>query len=131
MLSREVSLFNSKNEIFLGVFFALFIAVYSLLIEFNNYKNLTKFDSNIIEARVLKQYKKVKNNKTYQVLKCKAKDGFIFYTTASKSLTDITNRDIILELWAGKITFYEYMSRFYAFSKIIVINQDVYLKNRL
>jgi len=113
-----------------------FILFYSLLIEFNNYKNLTRFDSSIIEATVLKQYEKTKLTnknklKIYQVLKLKSKEGFTFYTTAKKTFPSAIGKKIKLEIWAGDISFYEYMTSFYAFSKIIDIDKKQTLKQEL
>ncbi|MFT5659425.1 MAG: competence protein ComEC [Sulfurimonas sp.] len=120
---EKVSLFGSKRDFFLFILACGFILSYSLLIEFNNYTNLTKFDSQLIQATVLKQYtkSKIRKNgkmKTYQVLKLKSEKGFSFYTTAKKSFPESKSQKISLEIWAGKITFYEYMSSFFVFSKI-------------
>jgi competence protein ComEC len=123
MLER-VSLFQSKREFFIFFLACIFILTYSLLIEFQNYKQLTRFDSNLVSATVIKQYTKTKETKTgklktYQVIKLKSDKGFSFYTTVKKNFPNAIGKKIKLELWAGNITFYEYMSRFYAFSKIL------------
>ncbi len=136
MLLEKLSLFSSKREFFLFLLFCLFILSYSLLIEFNNYKNLTRFDSNIITATVIKQYEKTKltkkgKTKAYQVLKLKAEKGFSFYTTASKKFPPSKEKKLQLEVWAGKIGFYEYMTSFYSFSKIIYTYQIPTLKQEL
>lgn len=136
MTLKELSLFQSKKELFY-LFLTLFVILsYSLLIEYNNYKNLTQFDSNIIQATVIKQYEKTKIKKNgslkrYQVLQLKSKQGFKFYTTASKKLTNIINKEVTLELWAGNISFYEYLSHFYAYSKIIQVDKNSTFKEQL
>ena len=89
MIKEKLSLFSTKREFSTFILACGFILTYSLLIEYNNYKNLTRFDSNIINATIIKQYTKTKltkNNKlkTYQALKLKADSGFTFYTTKSK-----------------------------------------------
>ena len=89
MLLEKLSLFRTKKEFFTFIFIALFIFTYSLLIEFNNYKNLTQFNSNIVTATIIKQYEKTKFTKKdkikiYQVLKLKSDKGYSFYTTASQ-----------------------------------------------
>ena len=127
---EKVSLFDSKRDFFLFILACGFILSYSLLMEFNNYKNLTKFDSQLIEATVLKQYTKskmLKNGKMkiYQVLKLKSEKGFSFYTTTKISFPKKKKKKISLEIWASKITFYEYMNSFYAFSKILHRNDNV------
>lgn len=126
---EKVPLFNSKRDFFLFFLTCGFVLFYSLLIEFNNYKNLTKFNSQLIEATILKQYTKSKMRKngkmrTYQVLKLKSEKGFSFYTTTKISFPESKSQKISLEIWAGKITFYEYMNSFYAFSKILYSNYN-------
>nr|WP_275754683.1 ComEC/Rec2 family competence protein [Sulfurimonas sp. SAG-AH-194-C21] len=104
-------------------------------IEYYNFKQLTKFDSQLVNASVVKQYSKTKVRKgklkTYQVLKLQSEDGFTFYTTASKKLQDIKYKHVTMEIWAGKINFYEYMQSFYAFSKILEIHDDTSYKRAL
>ena len=126
MKIERVSLFNSYKEFSLFLLFAFFLFMLSISYEYYSYQELTKFDSQIVQAKVLKQYTKTKltkkgKKKTYQVLKLKSTDGFTFYTTASKKLENIKEKNIKLEVWAGKITFYQYMRHFFAFSKIIQI----------
>ena len=133
---EKLSLFNSKREFFLFLFFCLFIASYSILIEYNNYKNLTQFDSQIIDATVLKQYKKTKltkkgKTKTYQVLKLKSHKGFSFYTTAKKSFSNAKGKKINLEIFSGEITFYEYLTSFFVFSRINHIYEEPTFKQNL
>lgn len=133
---ERVSLFNFKRDFFFFFFISTFIFTYSLLIEYNNYKILTQFDSNIVKATILKQYSKTKitksgKTKAYQVLKLKSDNGFSFYTSAKKSFPPSTGKNIELEVWAGKITFYEYMSSFYAFSKILKVQMSLPLKEKL
>jgi competence protein ComEC len=136
MTLEKISIFSTKKEFFLFLSFCLFVVTYTLLIEYNNYKNLTKFDSSIVEATVLKQYTKTKTTKKgkikeYQVLRLKTSSGLHFYTTAKKSLKNIKNKNIRLEIYAGKINFYEYMTSFYAFSKIRNIDETKTLKESL
>ena len=133
---ERVSLFSSKRDFFIFFFISAFIATYALLIEYNNYKSITQFDSNLVDATIIKQYTKTKTTKkgkikTYQVLKLKSDDGFSFYTTAKKSFPSSVGKKTELELWAGDITFYEYMSSFYAFSKVIHVDKTESQKGKL
>ena len=133
---QKVQLFSTKKDFLYFISACGFILFYALLIEFNNYKNLTRFDSSIIEATVLKQYEKTKLTKknrlkTYQVLKLKSKDGFTFYTTTKKTFPSSIGKKIKLEIWAGDISFYEYMTSFYAFSKTMDIYKTQTLKQKL
>lgn len=133
---EKVSLFRNRRDFFHFLLLAFTLFTLSISYEFYNYKELTKFDSQLIDARVLKQYTKTKltkkgKTKTYQVLKLKSEDGFSFYTIASKKLRDIKYKHIQVEAWAGKISFYEYMHGFFCFSKILKIYKDNSLKKRL
>lgn len=133
---EKVSLFSHKRDFFIFLVLCSFILAYSLLIEFNNYKNLTQFDSQIIDATILKQYTKSKltkkgNTKTYQVLKLKSNKSFSFYTTTNKPLVPSISKKIRLEIFAGKISFYEYLTSFYTFSKNIILYKERNLKYSL
>jgi len=122
---ERVELFSSKKELFsiLLLFFLLFI--FTLLKEYYNYKEFTKFDSQLIVADVLRQYsktKELKNNKTkiYQVLKLKTQTPPLnFYTTAPISLENYREKRVLLELFSGDITFLEYLKGFFAYSTIL------------
>lgn len=136
MKLKKLTLFKTKREFFIFLLACGFILTYSLLIEYNNYKNLTKFDSNIVTATILKQYTKTTTTKkgktkTYQILKLKAQNGFIFYTTKSAKFPHAKGSKIKLEIWAGKISFYQYMSSFFTFSKIIYLYKTPSLKQKL
>jgi competence protein ComEC len=125
-LLEEVSLFQTRKDIFLFFLTAFGIFTLSLSYQYYKYTELTKFDSQLINAVVLKQYTKTKltkkgNPKTYQVLKLKSDDGLTFYTIASKKLENLTGKNIQLEVWAGKISFLEYLRTFFSFSKILQI----------
>jgi competence protein ComEC len=133
---ERVSLFNSRRDLFLALFITTFIAIYATLIEYNNFKQLTHFDSNLVNARLLKKYSKTKvlkkgKIKKYQMLKLKSTDGYTFYTSAKASQKVAIGQKLKLEIWAGKITFYQYMSGFYASSRLISLDKTLSLKQRL
>ena len=133
---EKVSLFRNRRDFFHLLLLAFTLFSLSLSWEFYNYRELTKFDSQLIDATVLKQYTKTKltkkgNTKTYQVLKLKSDKGFTFYSTASSKLSDIKYRKVQLEAWVGEISFYEYMTNFFCFSKILKIYPDSSYKTAL
>jgi len=133
---EKVSLFTSKRDYLHFAIFVFVLFCLSIALEFHNYKELTKFDSQLVTATVLKQYTKTKTTKTgktkrYQVLKLKSTNGFLFYTTTSTKLPNIKYKKIDLEVWAGKISFYAYIRSFYCFSKILHIYPDESLKTKL
>ena len=127
---EKVSLFSSKREFFIFLSALAFIFSYSLLIEWHNFKTLTQFNSNIVNAVVLKQYKKEKITKKgkiqkYQMLKMKSQKGFTFYTSTSYKTAHIVGKSVSIELKAGEISFYEYMKSFYASSYILNIQESL------
>lgn len=132
MIDR-VPLFNSKKETLYFLLLAFTVFLLSISYEYYSYKKFTAFDSQLVTAKVLKQYEKTKLTKkgkkrTYQVLKLKSDTGLLFYTTASKNLEDVKFKILELEIWAGKISFYEYLRTFYGYSKILKIQEDESLK---
>ena len=121
---ERVSLFNKKRDFFLFISASALILLVSLFLEYKNFSEFTRFDSALVEATVLKQYTKSKNNRTYQVLKLKSEDGLTFYTTAKKSLQDVKDKKLELEIWSSNLDFYGYLTNFYAKSKIINITAN-------
>lgn len=130
MALERVDLFKHK-EFLSFLLLCLFVLCYSLLIEFQNYKNLTRFDSFIVDATVLKQYEKTKDSKTYQVLKLKTDDSLLFYTGAKKSFKDVLHKRLTLEIFAKEVSFYDYITTFYAYSKVVQIHEHQTLKQEL
>ncbi|QFR49929.1 ComEC/Rec2 family competence protein [Sulfurimonas lithotrophica] len=136
MQLQRLELFSTKKEFlsFLGI--CLFILFYALLIEYNNYKNLTRFNTALVDAVVSKQYTKTKltkngKRKTYQVLKLKADKGFSFYTSAKKDFQNVKDKKLNLEIYTSKISFYEYLTSFYAYSRIKNVDEKISIKERL
>jgi len=124
---ERVELLRTKRD-----FFALFVLFFTLLTlslsyEYYNYHQLTKFDSQIVHATILKQYRK----KNHQVLKLKSDKGFTFYTIASKKLPNYKGEDVVIEIWAGKISFYQYLKGFFAFGKILKVIHQKKLENKI
>jgi len=128
---QRVPLFTSKRDSLLFLLASLFILLVSLFIEYKNYQEFIVFDSALVDATVLKQYTKSKNNRTYQVLKLKNEDGVVFYTTAKKSLQDLKNQELQMEIWPKDLNFYKYLTTFFATSKIIDIKSTKSKKQKL
>jgi len=123
---EPISLLATKRDFITLFMLLLSIAALSLSYEYYKFHELTKFDSQLTNAVVLKQYTKTKRSKkgrlkTYQVLKLKSDAGYTFYTMASKKLQNIKGKKIELEIWAGNISFYEFLRSFFVFSKILKI----------
>ncbi len=133
---QRLELFSTKKEFLAFVHISALILIYALLIEYNNYKDLTRFDTAIVHVTVLKQYEKTKltrsnREKTYQVLKLKADDGFGFYSSVGKNFSDVRGKNIELEIKTSHINFYEYLTSFYAYSKVLHVDKDISLKESL
>ena len=131
---QKLELFNSIKEFFLFIAVCVFIFSYSLLVEYNNFKNLTQFDSQIIEATIIKQYTKTKIKKngklrTYQVLKLQSDKNFSFYTIANKNFPSSKLKQVRLEIWTGKLTFLEYLQTFFAPSHILEVDKNNSMKS--
>ncbi|MDQ1268411.1 MAG: competence protein ComEC, partial [Campylobacterota bacterium] len=128
---ERVSLFSKKRDFFLFISASALILFVSLFLEYKNFLEFTRFDSALVETTVLKQYTKSKNNRTYQVLKLKSEAGLTFYTTAKKSLQDVKDKKLTLEIWPKDLNFHGYLTNFYANSKIINIKEDTSAKQKL
>ncbi|WP_434637520.1 ComEC/Rec2 family competence protein [Sulfurimonas sp. NW7] len=133
---EKVSLFSSKKDYFLFFLFLLSLLGFSLGYQYYKYSELTKFDSQLADATVLKAYDKTKLTKTgkiksYKILKLQSDEGFVFYTMASKKLHNLQNKRLHVELWAGKISFKDYLRGFFAFSKILQVYKSPTLKQTL
>jgi len=133
---EKLSLFKTKREFFSFLLFCFIIFLFSLSYQFYKYKEFTKFDSQLVDAAVLKQYTKTKltkhaEKKEYQILKLRTDEGLTFYTTAGKKLPNLKNKKVQIELWAGDISFYKYLQGFFTFSKIRKIYKENSLKQRI
>ena len=109
-------LFGTKREVLLFLLACAVIFVYALLIHINDYADLTRFDTYETHAKVLAQYEKSENDKTYQVFKLQTKEGLKLYTTKSKSYRNLQDKTIRLTFWTTKINFLGYLTGFYAYT---------------
>ena len=128
---EKVSLFTTKRDFLLFLLFSLFILTYTLLMEYQNYKNLTRYNSTTISATVINQYTKIKDTKTYQLLKLRTDNGAVIYTSAKNTIGNLKNKKFMFEVWAGKKSFYEYITSFYAFTKILYAKSNDSLKHKI
>ena len=135
MLER-VSLFNKREDFYMIITLIFFITTFSLLVEYNNYKNLTRFDSALVIATIQKHYLKTRYSKKgkkreVQILKLKSDNGFTFYTSTKPSTKLHVGETLKLEIWVKKVSFYQYLNTFYAFSKILTLSKKSNLKQKL
>ncbi len=113
MNTFSLPLFKRKIEFFL--FFAAVFLIFCLNI-FSEYRKYEKFVSKrvyITDVLVLNQYKKRKK-KEYFVLKLKAKEGFVFYTTTYEDLKNLKNRKLKVKIITKNVSFFKFLKGFYA-----------------
>jgi len=133
---ERVQLFRSFTEYLKFFTLIIFLFFLSLSYEYYNYTKLQEFDTYLTQATVLKQYTKTKTKangkkRSYQVLKLKSEEGFTFYTIAPKKTPQYVGKKIELEFYTDKISFYDYLRSFFAFSHIRSISQEPTQKEQL
>ncbi|GAA8111770.1 ComEC/Rec2 family competence protein [Helicobacter pylori] len=79
-----------KEYLLCGVFLSLLLTL-NLYLEYLNYQKLDFSKPTSLNAQILLQYPKTKDQKTYFVLKLQSK-GMIFYTTIKEPLKDLQYR---------------------------------------
>jgi len=125
MLLEKPKLFRTYKEAFwvLGVL-SLILSVRLLLLywEYNEFIGKPFYYTH---ALVLQQYTKQKDNKPYQVLKLRTKEGYTLYTTAHLK-ENLTNYKIRIRLIPDtSLGFWEYLRAFYIKSTIKEVYQKV------
>ncbi len=83
-------LITPKEYLWCGVFLSLLLAI-NLYLEYLNYQKLDFSKPTSLNAQILLQYPKIKDQKTYFVLKLQSK-GMIFYTTIKEPLKNLQYR---------------------------------------
>jgi len=136
MQLEKVKLFSSKRDIFYFFLLCCTLLSFSLGYKYYQYTQLTKYNSKIINAEVLKHYTKTKCTKrgrfsTKHIAKLKAEDGSTFYTITNKKYKNLLYKKIQIKIWARDITFLEYLKGYFAFSKILHVNTQLSLKEKL
>ena len=100
----------------------------NLSIYYVKYLNFKSHKFLNLEAKITNQYKKTKHNKSYFVLKLKS-GNLDFYTTSRDNLKDILNKKVYLTIITSNITFYQYLTTFYAPSFYLGVFRDKWYKN--
>ncbi|GAA7909051.1 ComEC/Rec2 family competence protein [Helicobacter pylori] len=93
-----------KEYLVCGVILSLLLAI-NLYLEYLNYQKLDFSKPTSLNAQILLQYPKTKDQKTYFVLKLQSK-GMIFYTTIKESLKNLQYRHA---QFFGKIKFCSFL----------------------
>ncbi len=133
MKSFELDLFNSKKEIVIFLFFALFIFCISLYLKYSQYQELSQNRFFHLDATIINQYSKFsKRGKPYHVLKLKSDKGYHFITTNYGDLRDLKERQVRLGIITDKISFLDFLKGFYAPSyNIELMEYKNSLKNKI
>lgn len=127
-----IPLFSNFKERLVLLVFLIFVCFCMLGFKFYQFQTLKRQQTPQIKAEVLLQYQKIKNNKTYFVLKLKSDFG-VFYTTTYEDLLDIRRREVLLRVVFKNVDFLEFLKGFYApsFNMILLQNHPFALKETL
>ncbi len=120
----ENKLFLNYKEILYFLAFLLLLGSINVSISYYNYLDFKSKNIQDIEAKVISQYIKTKNERSYFVLKLDSPHHGVFYTTSREDLKDITNRDLSLKGITKNVTFKDYISTFYVPSFLLKIGQN-------
>lgn len=116
--------FSLKERLIFALFLCLVLGC-TLGFKLYQFHTLKSQQNPQITAQILLQYLKSKDNKTYFVLKLKSDFG-VFYTTSREDLRDLKYRFLSLRIVLDKVSFGEFLNRFYApsFNLVLLPNQD-------
>ena len=116
---QRVPLFISFKERSIAFAAILLLFMLHLGYEYWGYHKLLSKKIYHTKAYVLNQYYK----KDRYVLKMRAKEGFVFYTTSKENLKDLRDREVRVLLFRShhKPTFLDYIFRFYYPSYILAV----------
>jgi len=127
----EINLFSSKRDLSLFLFICLLVLSFNIFQKHQVYTDLKQYKSQKIQATVINQYLKTKNNKTYTVFKLRSSDGYEFYTTSYKKLEDLNGYQITIKILTKNITFIDLFKGFYTYSYDIQIYEKSSLNQTL
>jgi len=114
-------LFLSYKEFLFVVGVLLVVATIRLYISYIEYREFVEKPFYYTKAKVLLQYTKNRNGKSYEVLKLQSEDDKTFYTTAHL-YNDLTEKIVRVELLPDKsISFYDYLGIYYIKSRLKVV----------
>jgi len=112
------TLFQNNLEFIFVISILIVIIIFRITLLYQDYNEFISKPFYYTNAIVLRQYKKVKNDKSYFVLKLKTTDGYLIYTISHIKKSIELYKLRIKILINNKITFLGYLSSFY--SRVIV-----------
>jgi len=127
----EVKLFDSKREffLFLGLIFLIFCI--NISYKYHIYKQIKSKPIYQTTAKVINQYIKTKHNRSFLVLKLRAKEGFVFYTTSREDLKDLYGDTLLLKFKTKKFRFIDMFKPTYIFAYDFRVIKKDRLKKKL
>jgi len=115
-LLSKTELFTSTRQRILILYLLSLLFVFSLLLEYMQFQDLTEFDDYTSTVYVEKQYKK----KNYWVLKLQSFDGFSFYTSSRDNLKNLEGKHLKVRLFVKDLDFISYLKGFYLPSQLLM-----------
>jgi len=100
------------------------ILIFRIQISFLNFLNFIDKPIREVNVKVINQYKK----KNYYVLKLKNNE-ITFYTISRDNLKNLLNENISLKIFTQKISFLGYLTKFYAISFDLKLQEANFLEN--
>lgn len=118
MQLEKPKLFPETKGFLLTIAILLSVLLVHLLFKYQSYQEFISKPFYYTYADVLNSYKKFKRGKSYQILKLKSDDGFIFYTTSYRK-EKLDYKRLRLQVFPDKsISFKDYLGAFYLKSRI-------------
>lgn len=115
LLLSKTTLFQTWTQATVALSLSFLLFCISLFIQYEDYKELTRFDDHLSTVWVEKQY--MKNG--HWVLKLQSTEGFSFYTTSRADLKPLEGYFIQVRIFTDRLTFFSYLKGFYAHSVIL------------
>jgi len=121
----EVKLFDSKREFFLFLGILLLIFFINIGYKYHIYKTIKSTPTYQTTAKVINQYVKTKDKKSYIVFKLRAKEGFVFYSTSREDLKDLYADTLLVKFKTKNLSFLDMFKPTYIFVyDIRVVKKD-------
>ncbi len=119
-------LFDTRKSFIGTVLFLLFVLLLRLGFSYQDYKEFVSKPFYFTPATVLNAYEKKKNGKSYTVLKLRADEGFVFYTTTHQK-TVFTHKKVRAKIFPNEsIKFKDYLGTFYVKSTLKIVGDEPY-----
>lgn len=110
--------FETRKDFMWTVLFLFSVLFMRLIFEYFSYKEFVTKPFYFTNATVLTAYEKVKNAKSYTVVKLQSNEGFTFYTTTHKK-EDLNHKKVRIQIFpTSQISFIDYVGTFYVKSRI-------------